>query len=187
MNDTLLLVDDEPDVLTALQRALFEEPYEILTAQNAKEALAILERRPIKVIVSDERMPGMSGADLLTSVRERYPQTVRILLTGHASLEATRKAVNSGGIYRFFTKPWDEAELLLGLRGAVEKFDLQEENRRLLRTVKRQSQEFKALEAHYPGISNVHKDQTGTYLLPELSESELAELIDRCNREYGEE
>ena len=187
MNDTLLLVDDEPDVLAALQRALFDEPYEIFTAPDATEALAVLERRPVKVVVSDERMPGMSGADFLATVRERYPQTVRILLTGHASLESTRKAVNAGGIYRFFTKPWDEEELLLGLRGAVEKYDLQEENRRLLKTVRRQSQEFKALEAHYPGISSVHKDQSGTYLLPELSEGELEEIVERCNREYGED
>ncbi|HKK01011.1 MAG TPA: response regulator [Desulfuromonadales bacterium] len=184
MNDALLFVDDEPDVLSALRRALLDEPYEILTVQNAEEALAILKQQPIKVIVSDERMPGMSGADFLTTARETYPQTVRILLTGHASLESTRKAVNSGGIYRFFTKPWDEAELILGLREAVAKYDLQEENRRLLRTVRRQSQEFKALEAHYPGISSVRKDQTGTYLLPELSENEVAAVIERCNREY---
>jgi DNA-binding NtrC family response regulator len=103
------------------------------------------------------------------------------MLTGHASIDATMRAVNSGEIYRFFTKPWNGQELKQAILAAIEKFDLEDENRRLLRVVKRQSQELRALETHHPGISSLRKDNHGALVLPEISDEEIRQLMD----EYG--
>lgn len=183
MNNTILLVDDEPNVIKALERSLLDEPYELKTAASGEEALLLTSNCRFKVVISDERMPGMDGAEFLSIVKERYPETVRIMLTGYASIESTMRAVNSGEIYRFFTKPWNDIELKLALRSAVEKFDLEEENRRLLKTVKHQAVELQRLEREYPGIATFHRNRTGSVILPELSEAEVTRIIALCNQE----
>jgi two-component system, probable response regulator PhcQ len=183
MNDAILFVDDEPNVIKALERSLLDEPYALQAAASGEEALQLAVSRRFKVVISDERMPGMDGAEFLSIVKERYPETVRIMLTGYASIESTMRAVNSGEIYRFFTKPWNDIELKLALRSAIEKFDLEEENRRLLKTVKRQAGELRRLESQYPGIATIHRNRTGSVLLPEMSEEEVALIIADCNRE----
>jgi DNA-binding NtrC family response regulator len=180
MNHAILLVDDEPNVISALERALLDEPYTIHSAESGEMGLEFLSRSMVKVIVSDERMPGMGGAEFLSMVKELYPQVVRIMLTGQASIESTMKAVNKGEIYRFLVKPWDDTELILSLRSAVEKYDMEEENRRLLRTVKRQSREIKMLEERFPGISSVRKDNTGSFILPDISDEEVDKIIAEC-------
>jgi hypothetical protein len=93
------------------------------------------------------------------------------------------KAVNSGEIYRFFTKPWNDHELILALRSAIEKFDLEAERRRLLATVKSQASELRGLEQRYPGITCVEKDDLGAVLLPEISDEEIESIIRTCSRE----
>lgn len=183
MKDTILLVDDEANVLSALTRALIDDPYEILTASGGREALEMMEGKTIKAIVSDERMIGMQGSELLAEVKHRSPHTVRILLTGHATLEAAMRAVNEGEIYRFFTKPWDDTQIRFALMSAIEKYNLEAENRRLLATVKDQAMEIKVLEKRYPGISRVEKDSSGTFILPDMEENEIAGLIAECERE----
>jgi len=185
MNNRILLVDDEANVLSALKRALFDEPLEIKSATSAEDALGIMQEEYFKVVVSDERMIGMQGSDFLAQVRASYPNTIRIMLTGHATLEAAMKAVNEGEIYRFFSKPWNDHDLKFAIRSAIEKFDLEAENRRLLATVKTQAKELKALEKHYPGISDVERDQHGSLVLPELSDAEMQNLYDECEQKYG--
>lgn len=177
----ILIVDDEENILSALTRALIDEPYEILTASSGEEGLNVIEKTPCMVVISDERMPGMDGASFLGIVKSRYPETIRMMLTGHASVEATMRAVNNGEIYRFFTKPWDEPMLKLAIRSALEKYALEEENRRLLKTVKRQSQELKSLEDRYPGISQLKYTPDGAYQLPEISDEEIQKMIVLCN------
>lgn len=177
----ILLVDDEENILSALTRTLMDEPYDIVTATSAEAGLNIMQQQRFQVVISDERMPGMDGAAFLNYVRRRYPETIRMMLTGHASIEATMRAVNNGEIYRFFTKPWDDTMLKLAIRSAVEKYDLENENRRLLKTVKRQSQELKALEQHYPGISELNRTDQGAYELPEIDDGELNKIIALCN------
>jgi DNA-binding NtrC family response regulator len=177
MNHGILLVDDEPNVISALERALLDEPYTIYTAESGEKGLDLLSRTKVKVIVSDERMPGMGGAEFLSMVKELYPPVVRIMLTGQASVESTMKAVNKGEIYRFLIKPWDDTELILSIRSAVEKYDMEEENRRLLRTIRRQSREIKMLEERFPGISSLRKDDTGSFILPDISDDELERII----------
>jgi len=116
----ILLVDDEPLVTTTLKRVLRKEPYDIYTANSGAEALQLLMRKSADVIVSDERMPGMSGSEFLAIARQHYPDTARIILTGHASLEAAIRAVNEGAICRFLTKPCDENDLTLAIGEALQ-------------------------------------------------------------------
>lgn len=183
MKSTILLVDDEMHVLSALSRALFDEPYEVVCANSGEEALELVASHSFKVVISDERMIGMQGSELLAILKERYPNTLRILLTGHATLDAAMKAVNQGEIYRFFTKPWNDTDLKFAIRSAIERYDLEAENRRLLSTVKNQALEIKVLEKRYPGISRVEKDELGSFMLPELSEKEIDEMMAECERE----
>ena len=127
----ILIVDDEQSVIKALKRSFLDDPYKVYSAISAAEALDILSENKIKVVISDEMMPGMSGADFLAKVSGRFPAVIRIMLTGHASLSAAIKAINKGEIYRFFTKPWDDFELRFAVKYAVERYDLEEENRRI--------------------------------------------------------
>jgi two-component system probable response regulator PhcQ len=128
-------------------------------------------------------MPGMDGAEFLSIVKERHPEVALILLTGYASLEATMKAVNNGEIYRFFTKPWDEYQLKLAIRSAIEKYDLEAENRRLLKTVKRQAVELRSLEVKYPVMTRLQKTGSGSLIIPEIAEEELEKIIEECTKE----
>ena len=180
----ILLVDDEVSVTAALKRALLDEEVVVNVAGSGEDALCLFESTQFKVVISDECMPGMDGAEFLSRVKERYPQTVRIMLTGHASLKTALKAVNSGEIYRFFTKPWNNLELVMAVRSAIEKYDLEEENRRLLKAIRCQAGELKALESKYPGITALEKDECGNLLIPEIPEGELRDIINQCCKGY---
>lgn len=183
MNDLVMLVDDEANVLSALTRALIDDPFDIITASSGSQALELMEGKTVKAIVSDERMVGMQGSELLAEVKRRSPETIRILLTGHATLEAAMRAVNVGEIYRFFLKPWDDTQLRFALLSAIEKYNLEAENRRLLATVKSQALEIRVLEKRYPGISRVQRNATGTFVLPDIADDELTRIIEECEAE----
>ena len=124
MQHAVLVVDDEPDVRDMLTQALSREPYEVLCADSAEEALDIIAREPVDVVLSDEKMPGMSGTEFLAIVRRQYPDTIRMILTGHASLESAIHAINEGEIYRFFTKPCNMVDLMVTIRQALKHKDL---------------------------------------------------------------
>jgi DNA-binding NtrC family response regulator len=115
---TLLLVDDEASMLSSLQRLLRRENYRILVASSGEEALTLLAENEVGVIISDQRMPAMSGTELLTRVRKMHPKTVRIILSGYTGLESLTEAINNGEIYKYLMKPWDDAELIETIRGA---------------------------------------------------------------------
>jgi len=115
---TLLLLDDEPNVLSSLVRLLRRDGYQILTAHNAQEAFSLLATHEVQVVVSDQRMPDMNGTEFLSRVRKLYPGTVRIILSGYAELESVLSAINRGEIYRFYTKPWDDQALRDNIREA---------------------------------------------------------------------
>ena len=121
----ILIVDDEPNITSTIKRLLIDEPFEVYTTLGGLKGLEILKAHPIKVVISDEMMPGMSGSEFLSQVRQQFPSVIRIMLTGHASIDAAMKAINEGEIYRFFTKPWNDLELLFSVRSAVEKYDLE--------------------------------------------------------------
>lgn len=126
----VLFVDDEPGNLTAF-KAAFRRDFEVHLAHSAEEALAVLDHEPIHVVVSDQRMPRMTGSELLAIVREKHPRAIRMLLTGYADLEAVVDAVNKGGIYSYATKPWDPTDLTLRIRQAYEVHALRDEREAL--------------------------------------------------------
>ena len=128
---TLLLVDDEPNILSALKRQLRGNGLRILTAPGGKEGLALLESETIDVIVSDQRMPDMTGVDFLRAVKTSHPDTVRIVLSGFTELQSVTDAVNEGAIYKFLTKPWDDTQLRDHIQEAVLHKEMADENRRL--------------------------------------------------------
>ncbi|MGQ5523025.1 response regulator [Chitinimonas sp. PSY-7] len=108
---SLLLVDDEAGVLSSLSRLFRTDGYEILRACSGQEGLDILSKQAVSVVISDQRMPGMTGVEFLRKVRENYPKTVRIVLSGYTDLKSVTDAINEGAIYKFLTKPWDDTEL----------------------------------------------------------------------------
>lgn len=128
---TLLLVDDEPNILSALKRQMRSAGYRILTADSGPAGLELLSKNDVDVIVSDQRMPGMTGVEFLRTVKTMYPDTVRIVLSGFTELQSVTDAVNEGAIYKFLTKPWDDVQLRAHIQEAFQHRDMAEENRRL--------------------------------------------------------
>ncbi len=140
---TILLVDDETNILKALHRLLRPEGYRILTAESGADALALLARESVDLVVSDMRMPEMDGAVFLAKVRQTWPDTVRLLLTGHADMAQTVSAINQGEIYRFIAKPWNDQELIIIVRQALEQLYLKRENFRLQQLTAEQNEALK--------------------------------------------
>lgn len=140
----VIFVDDEENILRALQRLFGEEEFEVLTAISGEEAKKTLAARDdVAVLVSDQRMPGMSGVELLAHARRQAPLAVRILLTGYADINAAMDSINKGGIYRYITKPWQDEELLQTVRTAFQHYHLLKENLRLNALVKKKNAELK--------------------------------------------
>ena len=144
---TLLFVDDEPSILSSLRRLCRPQGYRVLIAESGAAALEILEREPVDLIMSDMRMPQMDGAQLLAIVRERWPEVVRLLLTGYADINSTIAAINHGEIHRYIAKPWDDQELLLGLREGLERRRLRQENLALQALTTEQNKQLQGLNA----------------------------------------
>ena len=142
---TVLCVDDEANILAALKRSLHGAGYGVLTAAGGEQALALLAQTPVDVVVSDMRMPGMDGAQLLEQVHKRWPQVVRILLTGQANMDATVAAINRGRILRYISKPWDELDLLSAVREGVERQALEREKLRLEALTQTQNEALRVL------------------------------------------
>jgi adenylate cyclase len=140
----ILFVDDEPNILSALKRLFRGSGFKLLTADSGAAGLALLEQEPVDLIISDMRMPGMSGAQFLAHAKQLYPDTVRMLLTGYAEMDATISAINDGGIYHYLQKPWDEKDLLLTVQHALEQQDLKRQTARLSAVVQRQNEQLKA-------------------------------------------
>jgi diguanylate cyclase (GGDEF)-like protein/PAS domain S-box-containing protein len=127
---TLLLVDDEASILSSLKRLLRQDGYTILTASGAEQGLELLAIHPVDVVVSDQRMPGISGIEFLRRIKTLHPHTVRLVLSGYTDLQAVTDAINEGAIYKFLTKPWDDDTLRANIKGAFHTKDVADENRR---------------------------------------------------------
>jgi diguanylate cyclase len=133
---SLLIVDDEPYILTTLA-ALLGQDFDVLTADSAEAAQPLFERSRIDLVLTDQKMPGMTGVELLEWVRERSPQTVRLLMTGYAELEDAVEAINRGKVYRYLFKPWRADELLQILRDACRTYKLERQNEQLVDELRR--------------------------------------------------
>lgn len=128
---TLLLVDDESNILHALERTLRRDGYRILACDDPRQALDVLARESVDVILCDQRMPGMSGVEFLRRAKETHPESVRIVLSGYTDLQFITDAVNEGAIFKFLTKPWDDAQLRAQIQEAFHYKEVHDENRRL--------------------------------------------------------
>ncbi|NOT10504.1 MAG: response regulator [Methylococcaceae bacterium] len=128
---TILLVDDEPNITSALKRTLRRDGYNILTANSGEEGLNLLAVHEVGVIISDQRMPHMTGVEFLRKVKALYPKTFRMVLSGYTELESVTSAINEGAIYKFLTKPWDDDQLRENTREAFQRYEMEQDNFRL--------------------------------------------------------
>jgi response regulator RpfG family c-di-GMP phosphodiesterase len=164
----VLFVDDEENVLRSLKRLFVSEDCEVLTALSGAEGLEVLKKNEIPVIVSDQRMPIMSGAEFLQKSQEISPDSIRIILTGYADIDAAINAINHGGAYRYVSKPWNDADLVLVVNDAFDKYRLISENRYLNELTSRQNEELKKwnselefyVQKHTIDLSNQNKELT---------------------------
>jgi len=145
----ILLVDDDELVLNSLAREIKGEGFQVLSADNAKSALQILKEQQVDVVISDHKMPGVQGLSLLRIIKDHYPDTVRIMLTGYADLEAAIIAINDIEVFRFYVKPWNRVELLNGLGDAMRLRSLKVESKKLFKAISDQLAKLKALNPDF--------------------------------------
>lgn len=167
---TILVVDDEPSVRRALHRLLAREQYRVVEAEGVAQALAVLGSHKIDLVITDYAMPDGTGMDLLLKMGPRYPHVVRMIITGKADLHAVVAAINEGHVYRFVLKPWDNEELCLSVRLALEQAKLLSENRRLVGRLQEQEDMLRALAKQHPGIMTVERDADGAIVLDDPDE-----------------
>ena len=143
---TILVVDDEPDVVKSVQD-LLRLDHRVLGATRAEEGIKLMEQEDVHVVMSDQRMPGMTGVQFMNHVRQERPDAVRLLFTGYADIKAVVDAINEGNVYRYITKPWDPDELQTIIREAVERYDLMAERKRLIEELKQKNEELEKANA----------------------------------------
>jgi adenylate cyclase len=143
---TIMTVDDEADIIKALQRLFRKENYRILSASSGIEGIDMLKNaeKPVSLIISDQRMPKMSGSQFLEQARKIFPNAIRFLLTGYSDMDAVVNAVNKGGIHRYLNKPWNDEDLKLQVRQSLEQYELVLENKRLQALTYKQNKELNA-------------------------------------------
>jgi signal transduction histidine kinase len=152
----LLVVDDEADLVQSVQD-LLRFDYRVLGATRAAEGLKIMEQEPVHIVMSDQRMPEMTGVEFLKRLRERYPDTVRLLFTAYADIKAVIDAINQGNVYRYINKPWEPQELQAVLRQAVEYYDLLAERKRLLGELQEKNRQLESANAELRQANDLKK------------------------------
>lgn len=180
----ILLVDDEPEILYSLQGLLRRE-FELYTAENGKQALEILQQHPIHVIMSDQRMPEMTGVQLMHRVKTEHPDAIRIVFTGYADIRAVIDAINNVGLYRYITKPWDPDELIEVLHQAAARYDDIVERQRLLVDVREYVRQAQQLARGW--VEREGGSPPGRIQLDEFARqgSELLSRLDRATAAGG--
>jgi two-component system, probable response regulator PhcQ len=178
----VLIVDDEPNILTALRRNLSQIPpmlldgerLELIPANSPDDALQLAADEHFDLVISDLRMPGINGVDLLAEIATRQPMVSRILMSGFADLEAIISAINQAGVFRFIPKPWNDDDLRMAVVQALHYRALLLENQRLADLVRaqqgrldKQDAELRRLEVEHPGITRVDRDETGAIYIDE--------------------
>jgi diguanylate cyclase (GGDEF)-like protein/PAS domain S-box-containing protein len=156
---TLLLVDDEENIVAALRRLLRAEGWLLLSATSAEQALQLMARHEVDVILSDQRMPGMTGVELLRRARQLYPQTIRLVLSGYTELQSITDAINEGAIYKFLAKPWDDEQLRAHLREAFALKEMADQNRRLDQEVQAANRELAELNRRLQTLLSAQREQ----------------------------
>ena len=167
MQHAVLLVDDDQEILDLFRHMLRREPFQIEVAHTAVDAFNVLAARPITVIISDERMPGMSGTELLGRVQTEYPEVIRMMVTGQASVEVAMRAINEGHVFRFLTKPVRTNALVSAIHEAIEAWDMQHDHGGTMPGAHRQLTEIERLESEWHGLTHVERDASGAIVVPE--------------------
>ncbi len=181
----ILLLDDERNILNALTRLLRSEERQIFTAETAAEAWKELrEVGGVDLVISDNRLPDISGIDFLVKVRQLFPDTIRILITGYPGLDSAIEAINKGQVYRYIPKPWENKELKLIVQQALDYYDVVKDNRALLRIARHQAELLKAAQKRYPELSQTGFDKAGMYIIDERKVSDS--LADFLKKYYPE-
>ncbi len=158
---SLLIVDDEENVLRAVKRIFQEENYDIFTAQSGGDALDIMAKEKVHLVISDHRMPGMTGAQLLKEIKQKWPETIRIMLTGYADVQSIMGAVNEGAVFKFITKPWNDEDLRLTVSLALQQYVLIQENRKLKEIARKQQLKI----SNYAALLDENRGVMGNILI----------------------
>ncbi|HSV53642.1 MAG TPA: EAL domain-containing protein [Burkholderiaceae bacterium] len=156
---TLLLVDDEESIVSSLKRLLRRDGYQVVTANSGAQGLQRMAENAVDVIVSDQRMPGMTGVEFLRRAKELYPDTVRMVLSGYTELQSITDAINEGAIYKFLTKPWDDERLRGHIQEAFHHKELADENRRLGGAVVAANQELAEVNERLQRLLDTQREQ----------------------------
>ncbi|MCX7185221.1 MAG: diguanylate cyclase [Nitrosospira sp.] len=176
---TVLFVDDDPNILASLKRLFRPFGYRVLTAEGGVQGLKILDRESVDLVISNMLMPEMNGAQFLEKVRAKWPETVRMLLSGYTEINATIEAINKGQIYRYICKPWEENDITLAVKHALQQKMLEREKQRLEALTHRQNEELKELNA------NLHASEKKFRAIFESSADAIMLLTDKsfldCN------
>jgi putative nucleotidyltransferase with HDIG domain len=191
---TVLFVDDEVNILKALQRLLRVEDMNVLCASRASEALELLEKHPAQVVVTDQRMPEMSGVDFLAQVRDRHPDMVRMMLTGYTEMNVAVDAINRGEIYRLITKPWNDDELRATVRQAFDHADLKAEIKRLNQITREQNFKLQDMNRNLEGkvrdrtkqLAEKHQQLRTAYVQTIRALAEAVDAKDAYTRGHSE-
>jgi putative nucleotidyltransferase with HDIG domain len=191
---TVLFVDDEVNILKALQRLLRSEHMNVLCASRAQEALELLDKQQCQVVVTDQRMPEMSGVDLLSQVRQRFPDIVRMMLTGYTEMDVAVDAINRGEIYRLITKPWNDDELRATIRQAFDHSDLKNEIKRLNQVTREQNFKLQDMNRNLEGkvrertkqLAEKHQELRTAYVQTIRALAEAVDAKDAYTRGHSE-
>ncbi len=162
MSQTVLFVDDDTSLTDGVRRVLRKEPFRIVCESSAEAALERVDAERVDVVVSDEQMPGMEGAEFLATLRRQHPQIVSIMLSGQASMGSVIRALNEGHIFRFLIKPCGHDELAATLRQALNHKHMLDRCRRLLPIAQRQADLLQAIERRQPGICRATESELRT-------------------------
>jgi len=168
--EPLLIVDDEKPILDSISRILRKYPFQLATALSARQAMELMEEKQLrpKVVISDQRMPGISGVEFLKWVREHHPEIVRVLLTGYGDLETAKQAINLGGIYRYLEKPWDEKELIQTVQEGVNLYNLlkmtQIKSQELEKGLEKRERKIKQLRREITELNQTYQELSKEYL-----------------------
>ena len=179
---TLLVVDDEENIVSSLKRLLRRDGYHILTAHSGPQGLQRLAENDVDVIISDQRMPGMTGVEFLRRAKELYPHTVRMVLSGYTELQSITDAINEGAIYKFLTKPWDDERVRAHIREAFTHKEMADENRRLDREVQEGARELAHVNGQLKRLlecqrEQIHREETSLVIAREVLENLPAPVI----------
>jgi len=154
---TVLFVDDEDHVLSSIRRVLRHEPYKIITNQSALQALEFLKSNPVQMVVSDQKMPEISGIEFLEKVRQIRPETIRVMLTGYSELKTAEEAINRVEIYRFLSKPWNDEDLKDTILQGLTKWQLKNANQKMFEIIEQQNNQ---LQEFNRGLENKVEERT---------------------------